>query len=217
MNEIEQIRDRLLGYCKFTPSTCYLLVLLARKKENPDLTEKHKLEKCNRFVLHSSDDIDHALEEIQSRAALYPDLKFRVYVSVNRRCLNKAMYSVTMRLARLSVDLINGNLQAYTTISRLGSEFKSLLAEKECRAERRLLFDIDFDNRTVEGSAAYDEFIARFYKCPTLKTVHLHWRTLNGFAAVTDPFDMQELGALPKEVTMKPDDYLYLGILNNGG
>ena len=211
---IPLIKAKAEQYCKFDdPSKVYLLVLLARKKENPDLTEKHKLEKCNRYVVHSVDDIPHALSEMEKKAGLYPDIKFRVYLSVNRRCLKKGFGHVSWRLAQLSMDLLNGNQQAYTTLARLGSEWKSVLAEKPCRAERRFLFDVDFSNKTEEGQLAYSRFLDTLY--PLSVTIHHSGPTLNGYAVITDPFNINDLGGLPEHVELKSDDYLYLGVLNN--
>jgi hypothetical protein len=146
-------------------------------------------------------------------AGLSPELVFRVYVSVNPRSLLKGLYEMITRLARISLDLINGNTQAYTTLARLGSEFKSLLAEKTCRASRRLLFDVDFDNKTTDGISNAIKFHDSLY--PLSVKVYANWPTLNGFAVVTDPFNVQDLGKLPGGVEIKSDDYLYLGVLNS--
>lgn len=209
-----EIKERIAQYCMFDdPSRCYLMVMLARKKENPDLTERHKLERCNRYVVQNQEGVDHALEDMERKSKLFPELVFRVYVSVSRRCLKKGMYELSTRLAHMSMDLINGNVQAYTTASRMGSEYKSLLAEKCCRAERRLLFDVDYNNKVEQDWNGFNDFVN---KLRALTKVYAAWPTLNGFAIVTDPFNVTSLGTLPGQITRKSDDYLYLGVFNYG-
>lgn len=225
--EIVKIERKLIDYCILHPSMlminqCYLIVLLARKKENGSMTERHKIEKTGRYILHKRDDIDHALKEITAKVNNNPDLKFRVYVSVNKRCMKRGLFELQKRIAFLNMDLLNGNQEAYTTIARMGSEWKSILALKECRAERRFLFDVDFDNKTTEGQAQYDEFLGKLKKIELdpeyVQTLQIfsEGKTKNGYAIVTEPFDVQfEIGKLPEKVELKTDEYLYLGILND--
>ncbi len=81
---------------------------------------------------------------------------------------------------------------------------------------------MDFENKTPEGQAHYDEFLGKLKKIEldpeyvqTL-TIFSEGKTKNGYAIVTEPFDVQfEIGKLPEKVELKTDEYLYLGILND--
>jgi len=216
----EKIKQRLHQYCECTPDTCYVLTMLARNKDNgPELTERHKIEQTNRFMFSCDSQIDEAVDWAVAKAEMIPALKYRIQVSVNRRSLRKGLTALQLRLVKISNDLLNGNLQAYTTLADMHSEVKSIFCSKECRYERRILLDVDFDNKTKEG---VDAFLDLLNKLKTVTddegkiiNVYISLDTKNGFAIVTDKFDYHKWLKDIKDVDVKPDDGLMVGVLND--
>ena len=204
---MQKVKETLLEYCNFRPETTYVLLLLARKKENTNQVESQKEKRAVRFLVQSEANIDLALEQFERTIRAYPDVIYRIYVSVNPRCLKKGLVAMQKRAIDLQQDLLNGNTEAYTTIQRLGSEWKSLLANKKCRADRRFLFDIDLPQTNENVEAVRDLIDA----IPT--NVHYVGNTNSGMCLVTDPFNVAEV-KLTEATEVNSDGYLYLGIFN---
>ncbi len=203
------VKDTVLDYCTFCPEETYVLLLLARKKENPEQTESQKERRATRFLVQSPQDVDLALEQFEWTIKTYPEVIYRIYVSVNPRCLRKGLAAMQRRAIDLQCELLNGNTEAYTTIQRLGSEWKSLLANKSCRADRRFLFDIDLPPCPVNIEAVKG-LIKRF---PAGVETHASGNTRSGMYLITDPFNVATV-ELTEATEVKSDGYLYLGIFN---
>lgn len=207
MNDVKQ---KIMNYCKFEPELCYILLLISRKKENEQQTESEKLGKARRYAIINESDVDEALREFNLIAGMFPETQYRIYISVNRRSLLKGMIEFQKRLLDAQFQLLNGNREIFTTIHRLGSEWKSILAQKECRNEKRFLFDVDFLNSTPDGIKAAEKFKNSVDKVSTIVYFGL---SKNGYALVTEPFDVRKV-ELPNEVELKNDAYLYMGGMN---
>lgn len=197
-------------YCTFKAETCYMLVLLARKKENATQVESDKNKKAHRKTFTTLDEAEDILSEFERIAALNPTVQYRIYISVNRRSLIKGLCEFNKKISDIQFALINGNREALTTIHRLGSEWKSVLCSKECRDEKNFLFDVDFVNNTVDGNQKALDFKEQLEK---QTTVLYFGKSKNGFAIVTTPFDVRMV-KMPKEVELKNDAYLYIGGFN---
>lgn len=204
----------LKNYCDFSdPSAVYILLMLPRKKENKNQLEREKLGRIIRYVVQNMDDAEEALKEFEQYATLYPEIVFRIYVSVNRRSLLKAALAFQHQLLEFNRGLVNNNQQVWTSIARLGSEFKSTLAKKENRFERRFFFDIDLSNSNPEDSKIVSAFVEEVGK---ITKIIYYGKSKNGFALVADPCDPNKL---PKNeyITLKTDAYLYVDCLNDQG
>lgn len=207
---MKDVTEKLLKYCNFTDETCYILLLISRKKENEQQTESEKIGKVRRSLIMNPDEIAEALREFELVAKLFPETQYRIYVSVNSRSVLKGMCEFQKKLTDMQYSLINGNREVLTTAYRLGSEWKSILAKKECRAEKKFLFDIDFLNSTVEGQTATENFKNDI---DNVAEIVYFGESKNGYALVTNPFDIRKL-TLPNDVGLKTDAYLYMGGLN---
>jgi hypothetical protein len=214
----DKIKERLHAYCQCTPDTCYVLTMLARKKDNGELTERHKIEKTSRFIFSKQEEIDDVVDLAVAKAELVPALKFRVQVSVNRRSLRKGLKEIQIRLLTISNDLMDGNHEAYSTLANMHSEVKSIFCNRACRYEKRFLFDVDYDNKTKEGQNAFLDLLNKLKAVEQNGLplrVYYSSATKNGFAIVTDPFDFhRSFNGLPN-VDIKPDDGLLVGCLND--
>lgn len=204
------MKNTILNYCEFTEDTCYILLMLARKKENKHQTEHDKLARLRRKTVQCEADVDYALKEFELHAKLYPETQFRIYVSVNKRSLVNGMLHFQKAIMDIQYALIRGNVEAYKTICRMNSEWTSTLATKECRAERNFLFDIDYSNSNEHETKLTHDFVK---EVDALTSIKYFGKSKNGFALVTAPFNMATL-KLPEQIELKTDDYLYVGGLN---
>lgn len=206
--------EMLETYCDFSdPSAVYILILLPRKKENLDQTEREKLQKRSRYVVSNMEDVKFALDEFNRYVSLYPELTFRIYVSVNRRSLMKGMLNFQKKLIDFNQDLINGNKEIWTPIAKLGSEFKSVLAKKEAKFDKNYHFDIDItnDQSDVFATESVDDFVKRVGE---ITDVIYFGRSKSGYALVTKPCDPNKLPKNP-DIEMKNDGYLFVAVLND--
>ena len=81
-------------YCDFSdPEKVYILLMLPRKKDNKEQTEREKIQKRHRYIVSNMEDVNHALEDFKRYAKMYPEVNFRVYLSVNRRSLKKGLFN----------------------------------------------------------------------------------------------------------------------------
>ena len=202
--------ELLKNYCEFEVGKVYTLILLPRKKENKDQVEREKLNKRVRFLVSSIEDCEHAIDEFDRYGKLYPEIVFRIYVSVNRRSLMKGMQEFQKRMLDIQFDLLNGNDQAWTSVERLGSEWKSTLAKKKCRADRYFMYDIDLLNDVEDDIEKVNDFVEEI---KTHTKIKYFGKSKNGFVLVVDPFN-PNLIKLPKDIERKDDSYIYVSCMN---
>jgi hypothetical protein len=200
----------LKEYCVFEEGTSYMLIMLPRKKENRDQVEREKLNKRERRLCSSMDDMEKALIEFRRVADVHTDVVFRVYVSVNKRSLLKGMREFQKKLSDYQYDLLNGNKQVWTSIERLGSKWKSVLAKKNCKHDRFFMFDIDIDNTTLIGNTRMEIFRSDVGELTTVKYVG---KSKNGFVLVCEPFNPNDID-LPEDIELKTDAYVYVDCYN---
>jgi hypothetical protein len=144
---------------------------------------------------------------------MYPEVTFRVYISVNRRSLPKGLKEYKRMIAEIDYNLINGNQQAWTQVQKLGSEFKSVLASKESKYDRWWLFDIDISND--ETDAVEQERVKLFKEMVDKFTDIVYFgKSKSGYAMVTRGFNEKDI-VLPPDVEIKKDAMLYVDVLND--
>jgi hypothetical protein len=202
--------DVLREYCVFEEGTSYMLIMLPRKKENKDQVEREKLNKRERRLCSNLMEMEKALVDFRRVADVYPDVVFRVYVSVNKRSLLKGMREFQKKLSDYQYDLLNGNKQVWTSIERLGSEWRSVLAKKNCKHDRFFMFDIDIDNTTLMGNTRMDLFCGDVQELTTIKYAG---KSKNGFVLVCEPFNPNDID-LPEDIELKTDAYVYVDCYN---
>jgi len=202
----------LEDYCDFSdPSAVYIMILLPRKKENLDQTERQKLKKRSRYIVSNMDEVKFALEEFERYANMYPELIFRIYVSVNRRSLMKGMLNFQKKLLDFNKDLMNRNDQVWTSIAKLGSEFKSVIAQKEAKFDKNWMFDVDIANDTPEGIESVNAFMKHLDE---ITEVLYFGKSKSGFAIVIKPCNPSLIQPWVG-VELKKDAYLYVDVLND--
>jgi hypothetical protein len=173
--------------------------------------EREKLQKRSRYVVANMDDVKFALDEFERYVKMYPEVVFRIYISVNRRSLMKGMINFQKRLLDFNKDLMNGNLEVWTPIAKLGSEFKSTLAKKESKYDKNWMFDIDLPNDEPEAQRMVDFF---GNSLSNITTVLYSGKTKSGFVVIIAPCN-PSLIDMPPDTELKRDGYLYVDVLND--
>lgn len=205
MSSLDTVKETVMDYCTFREDEIYVLLLLARKKENNDQVESQKEKRAQRFLVQNEEEVDMALELFSRTIELFPEITYRIYISVNPRSLVKGLKEFQNKIIQLQYDLLNGNEEAYRSIQKMGSEWKSILANKKCRADRRFLWDVDFRG----GQQELDDLIEEL----EVQEVFYWGDTNSGQAIVTSPFNIKKLPDI-QDLCIKTDSYLYLGIFN---
>ena len=165
---------------KNTSDNVHLYLAIKRKKENPDM-KSHKEELCFRQVVY---DEEEDLDILKFRISKFPGV-WRIYKTVNARSVEKAK-KVMFKW------LIDGLYQHY----RFDTLWKKALLQRECRAEKKALVDVDTNNVEKIDSVIFT--ILRWfrnkdnypYKISDLMDVI---ETPNGFHIICKPFDKRIL------------------------
>ena len=195
-------------YCRFTEDTVYVLLLIPRKKDNKNRAIKNNKDRKNsiRYLISSVEDAGMALQDFEEYIERHSDTVYRVYLTVNPRSLLKASRELQIRMANWQFELIEGKTEPYKKISRLSSEWKSILCSPKCRADKLFMFDIDFSNseeEDIKKVIAFREEIAK------LTEIKYFGETKNGFCLVCKPFN-PKLVKLPELIELKNDSYIHL-------
>lgn len=223
--KMEMTYSRMLSYCEFNtmgPDLCYMLMLLPRKKENEQNTEKEKLGLCQRKPVRNAEELFDALEYFEDFASRYPEVVFRVYLSVEKKSIQKALFALQDELNSMVKDMFYQNEQVYDRTLNLSSTLKTILCKPSCRAEKLFHFDIDWSNSDPQDVMETENL---YRAVSHLARVKYFGRTLNGFTMVSDcfnPNDLKKLGypqtkgmdVVKDFVEIKTNSMLYVGVYN---
>lgn len=216
----------LRKYCTFEEGKCYMLMLLPRKKENDTNTEKDKLGLCQRRICRSIEDVKDNLEFFEDFTQRYPDVVFRVYISVEQRDLSKALFAMQSEITNMVKDLYYGNKEVYDRTANMSSTLKTVLCRSVCRAEKLFHFDVDWDNTNPSDIAKMADLTEEVHKLSGYGVKYVG-KTLNGWAIVSEPFNPHLLkdkyvGFVPKGLSVVPgfveiknNSMLYIGVYNH--
>lgn len=215
------------SYCEWEEGKAYVMLLIPRKKENGKNTEKEKLGLMQRAIVRNYEEVVETYDYFKEFTSRYPEIVFRLYLTVNRRCLTKGMFALAEDVNHMIKDMHYGNKEVFDRFKKISSKSKSLLCEPRCRDQKYFHFDVDWDNDSAEGNVKFDELIRQLRGLTKIK-----WgcETLNGYAIVTEPFnplDLKKLYDLDykpgkakmicEDVEIKPDNYLYFDVYNYTG
>jgi len=190
--------DELQRFCTFGPDHVYLLVAIARAKENPG-TGRQELPVIREVVADAAAlsrkvrQLDHAMSRF--------DLRSRLYISVNARDALAATFELRRRMDDWLEMRLHGDEDVATKFKQLDSEFKSVLQSDGCSDETNFRFDLD-DVSAAEADGLEATLGER-------TTVSLRRETPNGYHLVTEPFDYTEL-ATDVGYELKTDGMLFL-------
>ena len=179
MNPLSFLND----YCDFSdPKWVWILTGMSRSKDNK--VGCHDILK--RFVLTQPSDIMECYNRIHEETVV-PGTTYRMYISLNARDATKCAFKFGQRIFNICEGLANGYNDALALSKKLGSEWKSELAQSHCRATKRLLVDVD-----APSLEDFTEVIKFIGKIPDLK-VYTTRQTKNGWHIVINSCDTRQL------------------------
>lgn len=188
----------LEGYCTFDEERVYLLLAIARLKDNPDLAASDQ-PVCRRIVT-DADTLTPTVEELTHSVSRH-DESFRLYLSVNARDTTTAFFRLRERMDDWLEMRFHGDTGVLPKFKRVDEEFASVLQSDACAAETKFLFDLD------DATAADAETLESALEAET--TVHCRQATPNGYHLVTAPFDYTDFES-DIEYELKTDGLLFV-------
>jgi len=173
----------------------HVLVALRRKSVNKN--ENVNLKKlCHRMVVRSDETVEEVAENLKKLC--WEPGTWRMYRTVNRRDLNKAMVMTQVGMLE--------HPESY--LEKVDGKWKSNLMKEEVKAERKFLLDLDTTDLEKR------EFIFKYLtdkQVEVFETVE----TPNGFHFVTEAFDTRDLESSVLELEVKRDDLFFLFAWDN--
>lgn len=185
-------------YCTFGPERVYVLMAIARPKENEDLT--HGSAPVIREVVEDADDLRRKVEQLDHAVSRF-EATYRLYLSANARDVTRAFFELRRSTDEWLEMRLNGNEEVVGKFRRIDSEFKSVLQRDTCRDDTNFVFDLD--DVTAAEATAFREAVAEF------TAIHMSRETPNGYHVVTDPFNYNEL-ATDVDYERKTDGMVFL-------
>lgn len=192
--------EALETLCTFDEDRVYLLMAIARRKENPHLSDAEQI--VFREVLTAPVDLERKRRKLAAVAADY-DERFRLYASVNARNVMDAYFRFRSTTDGWLEDRFRGDDAAPPKFKRVDTHWYSELQRPHSRDETRFLWDLD------DATAAdRDAFRAALPVDPALVR-----ETPNGYHLVTETFDYR--ADLDTAVTheLKTDGMVFLEFL----
>jgi len=195
--------DELLAFCEFGPDRVYLLLAIARAKENPETEASAR--PVVREVVGDADELRETVARLDHAAARF-DQRCRLYLTVNARDALAATFELRRRMDDWLEMRLHGNEEVAAKFKRVDSEYRSVLQSDSCRDDSNFVFDLD-DASPAEAERLKSDLAAR-------TTVRLVRETPNGYHVVTAPFDYT---AFESDVAyeLKTDGLLFLSYVGD--
>ncbi|MFD1589473.1 hypothetical protein ACFR9U_21055 [Halorientalis brevis] len=195
--------DALEDYCQFGAERVYLLLAIARAKDNEAVPNSS--ESVSRKIVESPDDLARQVAALSHEVRRF-DERYRLYLSVNARNTTAAFFRLRERMDDWLEMRFRGNVEVIRKFTRLDREFLSVLQSDSCKDDSNLLFDLD-----DVASATADEF-----ERDLSAVTSILWRqeTPNGYHIVTEPFDYTVFEA-NEGYELKRDDLLFISSLDD--
>lgn len=174
--------DEIRNYCEFGDERVYLLLAIARTKENAE--NAGPAPTVVREVVRDAPELERKAADLEHAVGRF-DRRFRLYLSANARDATTAFFELRRDMDDWLEMRLNGNEEIQGKFARIDSEYKSVLQSDRCRDETNFVFDLD---RVSEPAAV--EFERELER---LTTVLLTRETPNGYHVVTAKFDYREI------------------------
>lgn len=186
----ENIPTRLFD---FSGDNGYLLMAIARTKENPHLDS----EIVFREFVSDRNTLDRKYHKLCTLADNYKaDTKWRIYSSINARDSKKAQWDYLEQIQSWLRQ--ESNNHSHDKHTRIDAHWYSQLQKKSSSSESRFIFDIDGSNEDFKT-------VIRAIEPHGIHTTS----TPNGWHIVTEPFNYTEL-EIDAEYELKKDDLLFI-------
>jgi len=197
----DDLVSTLQSYCSFGDERIYVLLAIARKKENEEYTSTS--EPVIREIVDDIEEVERKIDELDHVAKRF-ESDFRLYISANARNTMDAFFRLRKETDEWLKMKLNGNKGVDEKFKRIDSEFKSVLQKHGCRDDTNFIFDID---DCLEKQANELE-----QKLKQHTSVKLRQETPNGFHIVTEPFNFNELET-EIEYELKKDGMIFLSYI----
>ncbi len=125
--------DELTDYCEFGPERVYLLVAIARAKDQDGGTSGS--EPVIRKIVEDSEDLTQTIEELAHAVCRF-DERYRLYLSANARNTTTAFFRLRERMDDWLEMRFHGNDEVIQKFKRLDREFVSVLQSDSCEPPR---------------------------------------------------------------------------------
>ncbi|MBX0303155.1 hypothetical protein [Haloarcula salinisoli] len=197
--------DALQAFCEFGPDRVYLLVAIARAKENPATDERDR--PTIREVVTDAEELPQTVGQLDHAASSF-DATYRLYLTVNARDALAATFDLRRRMDDWLEMRLHGNEEVAAKFKRVDSEYKSVLQSDACADDSYFIFDLD-DPTQAEADRLESALTAE-------TTVRLVRETPNGYHIVTAPFDYT---AFESDVAyeLKTDGLLFCSYVGDAG
>lgn len=194
----QEALDFINGYCDFSnPNWVWILTGISRNKDHLSNFEKF----MTRKVISSAEEIVPAYQDILLFAN-NPNTKYRIYISLNARDVVKTALEFQKRLFDINIGLAKGYNDALSLAKRIGSVWKTELAQTCNRGTKRILLDLDSQDELHFNG------LMQYINDPLfLNTTKLHAvrKTVSGYHIVIDACDTRQLMAYCKEWSIPID------------
>jgi hypothetical protein len=194
-------------FCCFESNRVYILLAMARPKENEDISSGD--EPVFREIVEKSEDIRQKYNKLKSISQNYTaregaGLNFRLYVTVNARNVRDSMYMFQRQLINYNERITNGHAPAEKKIKRLDKQWKSTLQKDVNKEDNYFIIDIDTKDESIRGRIAD----ALDSETEIIKEVS----TPNGYHIITEPFNYTDCEVLStnEDAETKSDGLLFL-------
>ncbi|WP_225334222.1 hypothetical protein [Halomicrobium urmianum] len=196
--------EDLLAFCEFGEDRVYLLVAIARAKENPDAS--HGDLPVIREIVEDRAELTEKMVQLDHAVARF-DERFRLYLTVNARDALSATFRLRGRMDDWLEARLHGGRGVVTKFKQVDSEYASVLQSDACKDETYFIFDLD--DATAEDCDRLREAVAEH------TDVAFATETPNGYHVVTEPFNYNEL-SVDVDYELKTDGLVFVSYIGDG-
>jgi hypothetical protein len=176
----------LHNYCQFEQGWVWIMTGLSRNKDNPNPTHDF----LRRLVIAKPEEIEPCYQELQTLGNR-KGTTYRIYISLNARDANKAFFNFQQKLLEINLGLYRGLQDAQHLVTKVGSLWKTELAQTHNRATKYFLLDVDED-ANGEVATRIVSFINDPDRKMKTKIVAIR-KTVSGSHIVIEACDTREL------------------------
>lgn len=197
----------LSDFCDFNRDDAYILIAMARPKENEQINHGHMPN--FREIITSKDKIEEKLRKLLTLGRNYEpkeggDLTFRMYITANSRDCIKSYHMYQKELIDMNRQMFNGHEQTHNHIKRIDKEWISTLQSDTNKRTSRFIIDIDRKSETLLRETAT--------KLEERTDIREIIETPNGYHIITAPFNYTELDT-SDDIEIKTDSLMFLTII----
>ncbi len=201
LNSDEEILSFIHDYCDFGPNRLYLMIAMARPRENESIT--HNNIPIFREIISHEEKIYSKYNKLKMLTDNFDeDLIFRFYFSTNARDTGKSFYLYQKKLLKMQRDIQNGHDGTRKKIKRLDQEWMSMLQKAGNKDDSYFIIDLDNTDESI---------LKHIYKGLEEETDIIECiRTPNGYHLITEPFNPNAEILDEDYIDIKRDDLFFL-------